>query len=433
MNRVLSERERSLVDIAGRLADRFAERASRWDEQNSFPFENYDDLRAEGYLNLTVPEELGGFGATLSELLVSQERLAMGDAATALAVNMHVTPIGHWATLWRRTHDPGLERVFKGVVDGEVIWAGFTTEPGADSLPTGASFPAESQKFRPGGLGGGLMDAKTIATAVDGGYVLNGVKIFCTNVEVATDFTITARFEHPELGPRVGLFRTGKKAGGIHPIAGSWNTMGMRGTQSLAVKIENHFVPNDALVHSLPIHHLDAVIGRTILSWGVVSFGAVYIGIAAGAKAWAREYAIERELHHDPLVQHAFAEMDLLLEPARAMLARYAQEAESGELYKQLSLQEQVARAGLTKVAAVQSGMGIMQRVVDVVGGGAAYRTGQPIERMLRDFLAGPVMPLNNLQVRKLLGATTFGIELYPQITIEEAGLTSRSKVPAPV
>src|ERR671915_633900 len=115
MEQCLTPRQRELVDLAGRLADEFAERAAGHDRDASFPFENYERMREEGYLGLTVPEELGGMGAGLLELILAQERLAAGDGSTALAVNMHVSPIGQLASLWRASGD---ERLPGGVPRG---------------------------------------------------------------------------------------------------------------------------------------------------------------------------------------------------------------------------------------------------------------------------------------------------------------------------
>ena len=64
-------------------------RAARHDEEGSFPFENYERLKDSGYTLLTIPESLGGLGATMLERIKAQERLAQGCGATALAINMH--------------------------------------------------------------------------------------------------------------------------------------------------------------------------------------------------------------------------------------------------------------------------------------------------------------------------------------------------------
>ena len=175
MRHILTTRERDLVELAGSLADRFAERAGEHDREGTFPFENYDEMREAGYLGLTVPEELGGRGASLHELILAQERLAMGDGSTALAVNMHVSPIGQLASLWRSSGDEGLADVLRRAADGRLVYASMSAEPG-DPI---------------------LMTSSTVAERVDGGYRVTGKKIFGTESAVCTEFSTRARYDDP--------------------------------------------------------------------------------------------------------------------------------------------------------------------------------------------------------------------------------------------
>ena len=130
MNPCLSERQRELVELAGRLADQFARRAAEHDRDNTFPLENDDDLCAAGLLRLTVPAEPGGQGAGLAEVLPVLERLATGDGSTTLAVTMHISPLGQWATVWRRTGNPKLAELLGMAARDQLIWASVTGEPG---------------------------------------------------------------------------------------------------------------------------------------------------------------------------------------------------------------------------------------------------------------------------------------------------------------
>jgi alkylation response protein AidB-like acyl-CoA dehydrogenase len=103
MNRVIdqyirSEEERAWARKAEELAAQFAGRATRHDQEGSFAFENFADLREAGYLKLTVPQEFGGNGLSLYALVMLQERLAYGDGSTALAVGWHVGQILHLGT-----------------------------------------------------------------------------------------------------------------------------------------------------------------------------------------------------------------------------------------------------------------------------------------------------------------------------------------------
>jgi alkylation response protein AidB-like acyl-CoA dehydrogenase len=409
MRAPLTHKQQEIVDLAGRLADTFAERATLHDRENTFPLENYEELRETGYLTLTVPEELGGGGASLTDLVLAQERLAMGDGSTALAVNMHVSPIGQWSSIWRDTGDERLERLLRGVAAGEIVWASLTAEPG---------------------VANNLMDATTVAAKVDGGFRIDGRKIFCTNSVAATNFSFSARYDDPETGLRLGLFQAAKDCDGFTFVQ-TWDTLGMRGTQSNDLVMENAFVPDEALVHSLPIGHLDATILKSVFCWAMPTFGAVYLGIAAGAMEWARQAVLQRGRQGDVLVQASFAHMEMLLETARAVLWRHCQEVESGA-FLSLGVQEGFARAGLAKVVATNNAVEIVRHVVDVVGG-AAFTRKLPVERMWRDVQAGPIMPYNNHQALQLFGATSLGVQLAPEISREETGHASTAKEPAGV
>ena len=80
---------------------RFQERAPGYDQQNRFFTEDFEELRASGYLNMAIPRELGGLGMTLAEVSREQRRLGYYAPADALAVNMHLYWTGLAADLWR--------------------------------------------------------------------------------------------------------------------------------------------------------------------------------------------------------------------------------------------------------------------------------------------------------------------------------------------
>src|SRR5439155_127687 len=108
-----AKRRRRMLELAGRLADDFATRAAGHDREGSFPFENYRTMAEAGYLGLTAPGELGGWGANLEELCLAQERLARGCQATTLEVNMHLFAMGMQAQEWRRQPTPKTEALLR--------------------------------------------------------------------------------------------------------------------------------------------------------------------------------------------------------------------------------------------------------------------------------------------------------------------------------
>lgn len=398
MRHRLNARQQDLVELAGRLADTFATRAAEHDRESTFPFENYADMRAAGYLGLTIPEELGGRGADLGEMLLAQERLAMGCGSTALAVTMHVSPLGQVGALWRLNQDERLGQFLREAATGEVVYASMTAERGHSIL----------------------MTSNTVATPVDGGYRVTGDKIFGTESAICTHFSSMARVDDPDGGSRVIIFRLARPVDGME-VKDTWDTMGMRGTLSNDWSMRDVFVPEDAVFHSYPVDHFDSVLLRMTWSWAMPAFGAVYLGIAGGAMAYARDQVQARGREDDPAVQTAFAEMEILLETARAVLWRHTDEVASGDLFEQFTVQEGMARTMLTKHVPCNNAIRIVDLALEVVGGAGFFRR-SPLERMYRDVRAGVIMPYNNPEARSLFGRNALGIEIAPEVPAEESG-----------
>ncbi|MBS1879803.1 MAG: acyl-CoA/acyl-ACP dehydrogenase [Actinobacteria bacterium] len=391
MDYLLTEREEQLLGWVGELADRFAERAGQHDRENTFPHENFRDMREAGFMRLTVPEELGGGGASLRELMLAQERLAMGCPSTSLAVVMHTGPIAGMADLWRNDPQPAVEAILRRVAEDEVIWAALTAERGGGSNL--------------------ITDSGVEARRVDGGFRVNGGKIFCTNTEACTHFSFTARYEDPERGPLVIQCQTAKDADGIEFVQ-TWDTLGMRGTQSNDLEIRDLFVADENVIHSFPAGHLDPIVVRTGLAFAMALFGIIYLGVAGGAMDWARDYTIERGMDADPETVHLFAEMEVLRETGRAMVWQLASEIEAGGLWRR-GVQEALASGVVAKYVAANNAVAILDRVMDTVGGVGFHRR-FPIERIYRDVRAATIMPVNNRDAHSLLGKTALGGQFMP-------------------
>jgi alkylation response protein AidB-like acyl-CoA dehydrogenase len=72
-----------------RLLDRCRERAPVYDRENRFFQEDFDELKAAGYLRIAIPKEFGGLGLNLAQVARETRRLAEYAPATALGLNMH--------------------------------------------------------------------------------------------------------------------------------------------------------------------------------------------------------------------------------------------------------------------------------------------------------------------------------------------------------
>ncbi len=400
MQQLLTERQRHAVELAGRLADDFATRATQHDRENTFPAENWPAMRDAGYLRLTVPEELGGFGADILEFFLAQERLAQGDGSTALAVNMHLSACAQLASGWRRTRGERAEDLLGRACAGEAVFASCTSEAGFSD--------------------GALRDCRTTAARVDGGFVLNGRKMFFTESDVATHFVTNAKLDHPNLGPHIVFFNGVPVASDGLSIERTWDTLGMRGTQSNDLLLEDVFVPAEALFHAYPVGHLDALTALNVFTWAVPSFGVVALGIAAGGFEAVRRLVLDRGRQDEPEVQHVIARIEILLESARSTLYRHAVDAVSHDVPSQLSVLEVYARGNLAKYVACDNAIEIMDRVMELAGG-VGYHRRFPIERMYRDVRAGSIMPYNAPEARQLFAQVALGLEPSPVFGYEES------------
>src|SRR5690349_5686703 len=85
----LTPRQRELLALAEVLGTRFARRAARYDQEASFPYENYDEMREAGLLGLCVPANHGGLGADLFTYALVSATLGKHCSVTALTFNMH--------------------------------------------------------------------------------------------------------------------------------------------------------------------------------------------------------------------------------------------------------------------------------------------------------------------------------------------------------
>ena len=98
------------------------ERSGTYDQENSLFFEDFEQLKAAGYLTGPIPTEFGGGGLNLLQSCQEQAKLAYHAPATALALNMHLYWLGVAADLWR-SGDKSLEWMLKDGAAGEIFAA----------------------------------------------------------------------------------------------------------------------------------------------------------------------------------------------------------------------------------------------------------------------------------------------------------------------
>lgn len=239
---------------------RFASRSPRNDRENTFFMEDFEELRAAGYLTLAVPIELGGRGLSLADVVRQQRRLGYHAPATALAINMHVYWTGVAADLWR-AGDQSLQWLLEGAVRGDVFAAGH----------------AESGNDIP------VLLSTTRAERVEGGYRFTGRKGFGSLTPVWTQLGIhgidTSDTAHPRI---VHAFMPRDTEG--YRIEETWDVLGMRATRSDDTILDGVFIPDRYIARVVPagaagIDHFVLA----LFAWALLGFGNIYYGLARRA------------------------------------------------------------------------------------------------------------------------------------------------------
>ncbi|HUJ66873.1 MAG TPA: acyl-CoA dehydrogenase family protein [Acidimicrobiales bacterium] len=376
--------------VSDTILDNCAARTAGYDRENRFFTEDFEELRAAGYLLMAVPTELGGLGMTLAEVCQEERRLARRSPATALALNMHIYWTGVAADLWRHG-DKSVSWILEEAVAGEVFAAGHG-EAGND-LP--------------------VLLSTARAERADGGYKIHAHKIFGSLTPVWTRLGLHALDASDPENPKVVHAFLPRDTSGYH-VEETWDTLGMRATRSDDTVIEGAFIPDSYVARVVPAGFAGAdafVLG--IFAWAEPTFASMYIGLAERAMELAvaglrKKTSIAlggRAMAYNPMVQHTVAEMAIELESITAHVERIAADWSAGVDYGMGWPAKLVA----AKYKAVEGAKRIVDQAMDVSGGTGMFKSSE-LERLYRDVRCGGFHPANGALVHELVGKSALGI-----------------------
>jgi alkylation response protein AidB-like acyl-CoA dehydrogenase len=342
---------------AAELGPQLAAQAAEHDRDGSFVDAGVRSLRDAGLLALAVPSELGGGGATIRETAAVQRELARHCGSTALASSMHqhVTCF----TAWRyRRGLPGAEATLRRIADEGIL---LVSTGGADfTHPRGE------------------------ATKVEGGYRVSGRKVFASLAPAGTVMSTMFRYDDPDDGPRV--LNMAVPFGDGVTVLDNWDTLGMRGTGSQDVVIEDVFVPDERVLANRPYGVVDPPL-QVILSIAMPIVSAVYLGVAEAAFQAAVEASASKA--DDPIVQRQVGLM-----AHRLKVASWALDGALDEVGDDPEPSvDRMAAALAAKREIALAGIEVCDLAMDL-GGGAAFFKGSTIERCYRDIRAVKFHPL---------------------------------------
>lgn len=260
------------VELAAELGARFARTADEHDRDNTWVAENYEVLAEAGYLRLAVPEDLGGLGASMRQVCYAQAELARSCGSTALAVNMHVY-ITLVQCFRRRNGMEGAETVLRRVADEDLV---LFTSGGSDWLWSNGN-----------------------AVRENGGYRVNGRKAFCSQAPRGDVLITTAVVDDANGDREVLTFSVPAAAEGVKIIE-TWDTLGMRGTASHDVELDDVLVADAQIVARRPWGRFDPALLTAVIHF-LPPVAAVYHGIAAGARDEAVRLITGKKRGVDPM------------------------------------------------------------------------------------------------------------------------------------
>ena len=375
MDQQAQQKERELVAWAAELGGRISGFAAGHDRDGTFVHEAYELLKAEGYLALAVPEELGGRGATGRQVAMAQRELARHCASTALASVMHHHVV--LFTAWRyRRELPGAEATLRKVADDRIV---LVSTGGADLT-------------RPRGT----------ATKVDGGYRVSGRKIFASQSPVGNVLSTMFPYEDPEEG--LIVLNMAVPMGEGVTVVETWDAMGMRGTGSHDVELEDVFVPDERVLARRPHGKIDPPL-QVIMAIAMPPITGVYLGVAEAARDHAVALVAGTPRAEDPLVQRAVGLMDTKLRVAGwALDAALAVVGDDPGP----SMDNVVAVMAAKREVAVV-GPEVCDLAMEVAGGAGFYRT-QPIEQCVRDVRGARFHPFTPEETLVHAGKVALGL-----------------------
>ena len=324
------------------LAPIFAERAAIWDRERRYCHDNVADLTRAGLMGMSVPEQFGGPGLSLTQIVPIIEIVA--GACTLTARILVEGNMGALTAVMSYGTDAQKAQWAEGVMSGDKP-AICISEPGAGS------------------------DARamtTTATPAPGGWHLNGVKHWITGGGISNLHLVFAQTPDGIRG-----FLT--KAGPGLAVTRLERTMGLCGMPEAELTFTDHFVATDNM--------LDASFGDLMGAYNVQRIGAgtIALGVASGATVLARDHLLDRCQFDRPLaefqgLQWILADMDTELAAARLLLL---DAAASGILPDRI-------KAARAKLLSSETAIRVVDRALQMFGA-AGYGSDTPLERMYRD------------------------------------------------
>lgn len=307
----LTPDQQEIINRTRHLArEKIAPRAAHYDQTASFPAEDFDDLFQAGLHAPTVPKEYGGLGlgpyrGDAFTLWMMTKEVAKADLSLARCWEGHTNSL---VLLDGMASESQKSWWFEGVVRRGQKWVAWSGEPQARA-------PGETRSFG------------TNVQKVDGGYVIEGNKVFATSAGGAQWAILLVNTEgpggvrHATSSPDAQLLMACDLSDPTVETDGSWwDPIGMRATVSHLVHFKRTFIPDTHLI-GYPGQYLKE-------GWQtcfIPHYAATFLGAAEAAYDFAIDYLTSQNKVGDPYIHHHIAQMAINVETAHLWLRHVAQ------------------------------------------------------------------------------------------------------------
>lgn len=356
----LSEEENLFSSTVRQFAEEtIAPLVRQMDDEQKFAKGLVEKLFALGLMGIEVPEEMGGAGGTFFDAVLAIEAISRVDPAVAVLVDVHNTLTINALRRW-------------GTAEQQHRW-----------LPRLAADMPGAYALSEAGSGSDAFALQTRAEATEGGYRLNGRKLWISNAREAGLFLVFATLD-PTAGYRgITAFLVEKNTPGF-TVGRKEDKMGIRASSTCELIFEDCEVPAASLLGEPGKGYKIAI---ESLNEGRIGIGAQMLGLAEGAWGHAARYAKERRQFGKAIaefqaVQFTLAEMATEIEAARLMVYNAARMKDAGQPF--------VREAAMAKLFTSQVAERVASQCVEIFGGNGFVRD-YPAEKYYRDAKVGKI------------------------------------------
>jgi alkylation response protein AidB-like acyl-CoA dehydrogenase len=374
MTYALNDDHRQIQDLIRRVArERVAGRADEIDRTAEYPQDMFDLLKQLGLFTLPFPKQYGGTGSLLSGCLAIEE-FSRVCYNTAYLLLVQWAPFG--AILAGGT-DAQRRRLLPGLASGELRGAFSTTEAQSGSDVSGI---------------------RTQAVKVNGGYRINGAKIWCTNSHIADFVLVAAKCADDD---SISLFIVEKGAKGFS-VGRKEDKIGARGVPSCPIFLDDVFVADENRLEG----GFKVVMQAFNASRPLI--GARAVGLAQGAIDHAVNFvkdrsAFGRQVSDFQGIRWMLADMQMQTEAARQLVYRAASMSDAGAGPAELA-----PVAAMAKCFASDTAMKVATDAVQLFGA-AGISAEYPINRYFRDAKVLQIIEGTNQIQRNIIANSLLG------------------------